>query len=111
MPSAVTTPIDTFMQIPGESMRMSAQSFRAAIDNLPGLRRKLPLSTEARVTSMAWWVACNRVHVIEQRLARWLLMCHDGPPARCATLHIHVGAAGRAECACPPRPVSTRAIK
>ena len=29
------------------------------------------------VTSMAWWVACNRVHVIEQRLARWLLMSHD----------------------------------
>ena len=72
-----TTPIDTFMQIPGESMRMSAQSFRAAVDNLPGLRRRLQLYTEATVTSMAWWVACNRIHVIEQRLARWLLMSHD----------------------------------
>jgi hypothetical protein len=26
---------------------------------------------------MAWWVACNRAHVIEQRMARWLLMSHD----------------------------------
>src|SRR3712207_2878595 len=37
----------------------------------------LQLYAESTVTSMAWWVACNRAHVIEQRMARWLLMCHD----------------------------------
>jgi CRP-like cAMP-binding protein len=74
---ATTTPIDTFMQIPGESMRMSAHSFRMAIDSYPSLRRSLRLYAESTVTSMAWWVACNRIHVIEQRLARWLLMSHD----------------------------------
>jgi CRP-like cAMP-binding protein len=65
------------MQIPGESMRMSAHAFRTAVDQLPSLRRAMQLYAEATVTSMAWWVACNRAHLIEQRFARWLLMCHD----------------------------------
>ena len=74
---ALTTPIDTLMQIPGECMRLTAASFRAAVDGLPSLRRALQLYAESTVTSMAWWVACNRAHLIEQRLARWLLMSHD----------------------------------
>ena len=74
---ATTTPIDTIMQIPGESMRMTADAFRAAIDSSPAFRRMLQLYAESTVSSMAWWVACNRAHVIEQRMARWLLMCHD----------------------------------
>jgi hypothetical protein len=74
---ATTTPIETLMQIPGESMRLTAGQFRAAVEDLPSLRRALQLYAESTVTSMAWWVACNRIHVIEQRLARWLLMSHD----------------------------------
>jgi hypothetical protein len=74
---ATTTPIETLMQIPGEGMRLTAGRFRAAVQDLPSLRRALQLYAESTVTSMAWWVACNRVHVIEQRLARWLLMSHD----------------------------------
>jgi CRP-like cAMP-binding protein len=74
---ATETPIDTLMQIPGESMRMTARAFREAVDRLPSLRRMLQLYAESTVTSMAWWVACNRAHVIEQRMARWLLMSHD----------------------------------
>jgi hypothetical protein len=74
---AATVPIDTFMQIPGESARMSATAFRSATERFPSLRRALQLYAESTVTSMAWWVACNRIHVIEQRLARWLLMSHD----------------------------------
>lgn len=56
---------------------MSAHAFRTAADQLPSLRRAMQLYAEATVTSMGWWVACNRAHVIEQRFARWLLMCHD----------------------------------
>jgi CRP-like cAMP-binding protein len=74
---AAETPIDTLMQVPGESMRMRAGAFRAALEDLPSLRRALRLYAESTISSMAWWVACNRAHVIEQRMARWLLMCHD----------------------------------
>jgi CRP-like cAMP-binding protein len=74
---ATVTPIDTFMQIPGEVMRMSPRAFIAATERLPTFRRTLQLYAEATVSSMAWWVACNRAHVIQQRMARWLLMSHD----------------------------------
>lgn len=74
---ASETPILTLMQVPGESMRMSAGAFRDAFERLPTLRRMLRLYAESTVSSMAWWVACNRVHQIEQRMARWLLMTHD----------------------------------
>ena len=74
---ATTTPIDTFMQIPGESVRMTAPAFSRAIERSPGLRRVLQLYAESTVSSMGWWVACNRAHMIEQRMARWLLMSHD----------------------------------
>src|SRR3954467_3635907 len=43
---ATTTPIDTFMQIPGESMRMTAHAFMRAIERLPSLRRALQLYAE-----------------------------------------------------------------
>jgi CRP-like cAMP-binding protein len=65
------------MQIPGESLRMTAGAFAAAIERLPSLRRVLQLYAESTVSSMAWWVACNRAHVVQQRMARWLLMSHD----------------------------------
>jgi CRP-like cAMP-binding protein len=58
-------------------MRISARGFRAATERLPTLRRALQLYAEATVSSMASWVACNRIHVIERRMARWLLMSHD----------------------------------
>jgi len=74
---ATETPITTVMQIPGESMRMTAGAFREAVDRLPSLRNALRLYAESTVSSMAWWVACNRVHQVEQRMARWLLMSHD----------------------------------
>jgi CRP-like cAMP-binding protein len=74
---ATTTPIDTIMQIPGESMRMTSGAFTQAVERSPGLRRALQLYAESTVSSMGWWVACNRAHVIEQRMARWLLMSHD----------------------------------
>jgi CRP-like cAMP-binding protein len=33
--------------------------------------------TQAFITQIAQTAACNRAHKIEQRLARWLLMCQD----------------------------------
>jgi len=56
---------------------MTAGAFIAATDRIPEFRRALQLYAEATVSSMGWWVACNRAHVLEQRLARWLLMTHD----------------------------------
>jgi CRP-like cAMP-binding protein len=33
--------------------------------------------TQALITQISQTAICNRVHSTEQRLARWLLLCHD----------------------------------
>jgi len=73
----VTIPTKAYCQIPGEAYRVSAGVFRSEVDRggeLPGLFLRY---TQAAFNQVAWSAACNRVHPIEQRCARWLLMTHD----------------------------------
>ena len=72
-----TTPFQVFAQIPGEVMRMPAPAFRAAIDAPGQLQRLVGRYAEARFIQTAQSAACNRLHAVEQRCARWLLMSHD----------------------------------
>ena len=67
----------TFAQVPGDSKRMRAEIFAAGIDQRPGLRRLLNRYTQAFLTQVSQTAACNRVHQVNQRCARWLLMTHD----------------------------------
>jgi len=64
-------------QIPGMSKRAPAHSFAEALPRLPELRRRAFLYSQLanEVTSQS--AACNRVHVTEERCARWLLMSQD----------------------------------
>jgi CRP-like cAMP-binding protein len=75
---AVTDPLDAFAQVlPCDALRMSAHRFRAACDDLRGLRTMMGRYTSWTYTGMAQWVACARLHEAHERMARWLLMCHD----------------------------------
>jgi CRP-like cAMP-binding protein len=56
---------------------MRGDAFRAARDRLPSLRSVIGRYTAWSHTGMAQWVACARLHEAPERLARWLLMCHD----------------------------------
>jgi CRP-like cAMP-binding protein len=67
----------TFAQVPGESKRMRADVFAAGIDKRPALRRLLNRYTQAFLTQVSQTAACNRVHHVNERCARWLLMTHD----------------------------------
>lgn len=66
-----------FIQVAGEGWRIPVERFRALSDRLPALRRLLLRYAASLVTQIAQGSACNRLHDIEARCARWLLMTHD----------------------------------
>lgn len=67
----------TFMQVGGSGFRVSATHLRNAFDRCTELRRRILHFMQAFLVQIAQTAACNRVHTIDERLARWLLTCHD----------------------------------
>ena len=68
---------ETVAQIPGAAGRVESARFAEGAATRPGLRRLLSRYTEAYLTQVAQTAACNRLHGIEARCARWLLMTQD----------------------------------
>jgi CRP-like cAMP-binding protein len=66
-----------FMQVPGYGYRVKTKILVELSEALPPLRLRLLQSVQGLFTQTAQTAACNRVHELHQRLARWLLMCHD----------------------------------
>ena len=71
------SPATAFCQISGRSLRMEADAFRAAVVDGSGFSTVLLRYTQALLTQVSQSAACNRVHSIEKRCARWLLSTHD----------------------------------
>ena len=72
-----TTFVRIVCQIPGRSRRMRADAFLEAVPRLPELRRRVELYSQLAFDVTSQSAACNRVHVTEERCARWLLMSQD----------------------------------
>ena len=67
-----------FCQVPGSAYRMSARAFQAELRRDRGkLSEILGRYTEALFTMVAQSSACNRVHPVRERGARWILQTHD----------------------------------
>ncbi len=64
-------------QISGSAHRIPSASFRRLVDECDGLNQMLHRYSQFVFESVAQSAACNRMHVIEQRCARWLLMSED----------------------------------
>ena len=71
------TPGECFAQVAGQAARIPATEFQELVDALPTFRRVLLRYTQALITQIAQGAACNRMHPIEERCARWLLMTQD----------------------------------
>ncbi len=72
-----SVPLSFFCQVPGGAVRMRSETLRTEVtpgDKLHGLLRRF---TEATFVFAAQSSACNRLHSVEQRCARWLLHTHD----------------------------------
>jgi CRP-like cAMP-binding protein len=64
-------------QIPGTGVRLRAEVLAEVLPAAPQLRLELTRYALFHGLQVAQIAACNRLHQIEQRLARWLLMCQD----------------------------------
>jgi CRP-like cAMP-binding protein len=67
----------TFCQVAGVALRLPVHTLVTAAASQPNIRRLLNRYTQAYLSLVAQGAACNRLHTIEQRCARWLLMTHD----------------------------------
>ena len=63
-------------QITGTSRRIAVEDFRQLMERA-ALDRLLHRYTQLVLEAVSQSAACNRLHVIEQRCARWLLMSQD----------------------------------
>lgn len=70
-------PMEVFVQIPGEAVRMEADAFRHEVRADEAFARVIRRYTQALLVQIGQSFACNRVHPIHERCARWLLMSHD----------------------------------
>ena len=63
--------------VPGSALTMEIPAFRRALGQRPKLRMACEAGTRARLVQLLQAVPCTRLHTVEQRCARWLLMCAD----------------------------------
>ena len=69
--------VHVLVQGAGTALRLSSASFRRQLGLSAPLRQSIGRYTHVLMTQFAQTVGCNRFHVVEQRLARWLLMTAD----------------------------------
>ena len=74
---AAVSPFRAVVQGGGTAMRMKIADFRRAFSESAALKRELFLFTHLLMIQIAQTAACNRFHVVQKRMARWLLMTRD----------------------------------
>jgi CRP-like cAMP-binding protein len=74
---AATMPGETFIQAEGSGYRIEAEYLKEEFEREGQLRTLLQKYIMAYAIQTAQTAACNRLHTISERLARWLLTCHD----------------------------------
>jgi len=65
------------MQVPGNGFTIEGSALQRALNALPELRGILIQRLGIRSLQLAQNAACNRLHNVKQRVARWLLAAHD----------------------------------
>jgi len=82
---AVST-VHALVQGSGAAIRIAASPFRRELARIPALRGCIDRYTYVVMSQLIRGAGCNRFHVVEQRLARWLLMTADR--SHSASFHI-----------------------
>lgn len=70
-------PLMVIMQIPGDGLRMKADVFKTEVYAGCPLHTLLLRYTQTLMNQISQTAACNRLHSVEERCCRWLLMTGD----------------------------------
>ena len=70
-------PLRAVVQITGDGFRVEVGALQNTLESAPHLQLMLSRYAVVQGMQVAQTAACNRLHDIEQRLARWLLMTQD----------------------------------
>lgn len=65
------------IQIPGAALRIAAADFAKITEDRPSIQKTIYQHQYALMRQILFGAACNRMHSMEERCARWLLMTHD----------------------------------
>jgi len=65
------------VQVAGQALRISPRALLAQFSRGGAVQYVLLRYTDALLTQISQTAICNRLHSLEQRLCRWLLLCHD----------------------------------
>ncbi len=71
------SPVHALVQGAGPALRMGAAAFRRELARVPTLRSCVDRYIYVLMSQLIRTAGCNRFHLVEQRLARWLLMTGD----------------------------------
>src|SRR5215207_4098458 len=77
MGGRATNQTEYICQVPGQAIKMAAEPLLDEFDSVKAVRDVLLRFVQAYIAQLSQNVACNRVHSVEQRLARWLLEARD----------------------------------
>jgi CRP-like cAMP-binding protein len=70
-------PTQAVVQIAGSAFRITARALTQVVRQCPVLANQLQRYVQMLAMQGTQVAACNRLHEVDERLARWLLMCQD----------------------------------
>jgi len=73
----ITSPTVTVIQVQGSAFRITAKALVQSVRRCPALEKKLQRYVQVLAMQGTHVAACNRLHQVDERLARWLLMSQD----------------------------------
>ena len=72
-----TAALDSVVQIPGRAFRIKREILKRELERDPILLRLIEHYARYLLSQVAQTAACNRLHSVEERSCRWLLVAHD----------------------------------
>ena len=72
-----SSPNEQIIQLPGGALRIRTEIIREEFKRGSAFQDLSLRYIHALLSQISQTALCNRLHSVEQRLSRWLLMCHD----------------------------------